>query len=96
MNPAAVSNRNVFRRGGVPCQHCQNTGYQGRTGIHELLVVDEAMRSAILQGQDASALHALAMRSGMHSLYEDGLRKVAAGATSLDELLRVTQDQGET
>jgi len=78
------------------CDRCRGTGYQGRTGIHELLVVDEAMRSAILQGQDASALHALAMRSGMHSLYEDGLRKVAAGATSLDELLRVTQDQGET
>ena len=77
------------------CEHCRGTGYQGRTGIHELLVVDEAMRSAILQGQDASALHTLAMHSGMHSLYEDGLRKVAAGTTSLDELLRVTQDQSE-
>ena len=77
------------------CDHCRGTGYQGRTGIHELLVVDEAMRSAILQGQDASALHTLAMHSGMHSLYEDGLRKVAAGTTSLDELLRVTQDQSE-
>jgi general secretion pathway protein E len=74
---------------------CRGTGYQGRTGIHELLVVDEALRSAILQGQDASSLHALAMHAGMHSLYEDGLRKVAAGVTSLDELLRVTQDQGE-
>ena len=45
---------------------------------------------------DASALHAIATRAGMHSLYEDGLRKVAAGVTSLDEVLRVTQDQGET
>ncbi|MBS0415725.1 MAG: type II secretion system ATPase GspE [Proteobacteria bacterium] len=77
------------------CEHCRGTGYQGRTGIHELLVVDEALRSAILQGQDASSLHTLAMHAGMHSLYEDGLRKVAAGVTSLDELLRVTQDQGE-
>ncbi|MBP6705758.1 MAG: Flp pilus assembly complex ATPase component TadA, partial [Achromobacter sp.] len=77
------------------CEHCRGTGYQGRTGIHELLVVDEAMRSAILQGLDASALHAIATRAGMHSLYEDGLRKVAAGVTSLDELLRVTQDQGD-
>ncbi len=77
------------------CEHCRGTGYQGRTGIHELLVVDEALRSAILQGQDASALHALAMKAGMHSLYEDGLRKVAAGTTSLDELMRVTQDQGD-
>ena len=78
------------------CDHCRGTGYQGRTGIHELLVVDEAMRSAILQGQDASALQALAVRSGMDTLYDDGLRKVAAGHTSLDELLRVTQDQGDS
>ena len=77
------------------CQHCRGTGYQGRTGIHELLVVDEAMRSAILQGHDASALQHLAVRSGMYTLYDDGLRKVAAGVTSLDELLRVTQDQGD-
>jgi general secretion pathway protein E len=75
------------------CEHCRGTGYQGRTGIHELLVVDEAMRSAILQGHDASALQQLATRSGMLTLYEDGLRKVAAGVTSLDEVLRVTQDE---
>ena len=77
------------------CDHCRGTGYQGRTAIHELLVVDETLRSAILQGQDASALQALAVRAGMYTLYDDGLRKVAAGTTSLDELLRVTQDQGE-
>ncbi len=77
------------------CEHCRGTGYQGRSAIHELLVVDETLRSAILQGQDASALQALAVQAGMHTLYDDGLRKVAAGVTSLDELLRVTQDQGE-
>ncbi|MDR2153675.1 MAG: type II secretion system ATPase GspE [Burkholderiaceae bacterium] len=77
------------------CDHCRGTGYQGRTGIHELLVIDEAMRSAILQGHDASALHGLAVKSGMYTLYDDGLRKVAAGVTSLDEVLRVTQDQGD-
>ncbi|RRD57214.1 type II secretion system protein GspE [Comamonadaceae bacterium OH2545_COT-014] len=77
------------------CPHCRGTGYQGRCGIHELLVVDEAMRSAILQGHDASALQALAVKGGMYTLYDDGLRKVAAGVTSLDEVLRVTQDQGD-
>ncbi len=77
------------------CERCRGTGYQGRTGIHELLVVDEALRSAILQGQDASALQHLAIKAGMYTLYEDGLRKVAAGVTSLDELLRVTQDQSD-
>ena len=77
------------------CDHCRGTGYQGRTGIHELLVVDEAMRSAILQGMDASALQSIATKAGMYTLYDDGLRKVAAGVTSLDEVLRATQDQGD-
>ena len=90
-----------FLSGGAPvyeargCDHCRGTGYQGRTAIHELLVVDEAMRSAILQGLDASALQSIAVKAGMYTLYDDGLRKVAAGVTSLDEVLRATQDQGE-
>jgi general secretion pathway protein E len=77
------------------CSQCRNLGYQGRTGIHELFMVDEAMRSAILRGDDASALQQLAVRQGMYTLYDDGLRKVAAGLTSLDEVLRVTQDQSD-
>jgi general secretion pathway protein E len=74
------------------CAHCRDTGYLGRTGIHELLVLDEGMRRAIIDGKDASELHAKAVRGGMLTLYEDGLRKVAAGTTCLEELLRVTQD----
>ncbi len=77
------------------CDHCRGTGYQGRTGIHELLVVDEDMRSGILRGLDASALQQLAIKAGMYTLYDDGLRKVASGVTSLDEVLRVTQDQSD-
>lgn len=77
------------------CQHCRDTGYQGRTGIHELLVLDEAMRRAIIEGGDASQLHSLATKTGMLTLYEDGLRKVASGVTSLEELLRVTQDHDD-
>ncbi|MBP8018535.1 MAG: type II secretion system ATPase GspE [Hylemonella sp.] len=77
------------------CEHCRHTGYQGRSGIHELMVLDEPMRRAIVAGEDASRLNALAAKSGMLSLYQDGLRKVAAGVTSLDELLRVTQDQND-
>ena len=77
------------------CQHCRDTGYQGRTGIHELLVLDEAMRRAIIEGGDASQLHSLATKTGMLTLYEDGLRKVASGVTCLEELLRVTQDHDD-
>lgn len=79
----------------VGCSHCGGTGYKGRTSIHELLVLDEHLRAAVLQGCDANALHNLSIQSGMLTLYEDGLRKVAAGITSLEELLRVTQDQAD-
>ncbi|MGP1516344.1 MAG: type II secretion system ATPase GspE [Ottowia sp.] len=79
----------------VGCERCRGTGYKGRTGIHELLVVDDALRAAILQGKDAASLQTLAVQRGMFTLYDDGLRKVAAGQTSLDEVLRVTQDSQE-
>lgn len=77
------------------CEHCRQSGYRGRTGIHELLVLDEPMRKAIIEGWDANALNALAAKGGMISLHEDGLRKVAAGHTCLEELARVTQDHGD-
>jgi general secretion pathway protein E len=85
--------RAIYRARG--CEHCRDSGYLGRTGIHELLLLDEPLRKAILDGKDQSELHALAASAGMLTLYEDGLRKVAAGVTSLEELLRVTQDSGD-
>lgn len=77
----------------VGCEHCRGLGYKGRTGIHELLVLDDPIRQAIIDGKDAKYLDHLAVQQGMHSLYTDGLKKVAAGVTTLDEILRVTQDQ---
>ena len=71
------------------CEHCKHTGYRGRTAIHELFVMDDCARQAILNGVDAAALQNLAVTAGMSTLYEDGLQKVAAGLTSLEELLRV-------
>ncbi len=77
----------------VGCDACKDTGYRGRTGIHELFVLDSAMHEAIISGADATALHSLARQSGMHTLYEDGLRKVSRGITSMEEVMRVTLDQ---
>jgi general secretion pathway protein E len=74
------------------CEHCAHTGYHGRTAIHELLVLDPNLHAAILKGADANELHRIARDNGMLTLYEDGLRKVASGETSLEEVLRVTQD----
>ena len=77
----------------VGCNLCRHTGYKGRTGIHELFVLDEPMRNAINAGKDSNELFGLATKAGMLSLHDDGLRKVGAGMTTLDEVARVTQDQ---
>ncbi|MFV8818310.1 GspE/PulE family protein [Haliea sp. E17] len=83
----------VYRAEG--CEHCMHTGYRGRTSIHELFALDETMQRVVMGGADAGVLHGAARRQGMITLFEDGLRKVAAGQTSLEEVLRVTQDQSE-
>lgn len=79
----------------VGCDHCMHTGYSGRTSIHELFPLDDEMHRVIMMGADATTLHAAARRQGMYTLYEDGLRKVAKGLTSMEEVLRVTQDQSD-
>ncbi len=78
------------------CAECLHTGYTGRTAIHELFCLDEAIHRVIMSGADATLLHAAARRQGMITLYEDGLRKVVRGETSLEEVMRVTQDQSES
>ncbi len=83
----------IYRAAG--CDACKQSGYRGRTAIHELFTLDGEMHRAILAGADARDLHELARKRGMYTLYEDGLRKVVNGETSLEELLRVTQDQNE-
>ena len=77
------------------CDHCGHTGYVGRTSIHELFLLDEEMHRVIMEGADATVLHATARRQGMITLYEDGLRKVVQGVTSLEEVMRITQDQSQ-
>ncbi len=77
------------------CAQCRGTGYRGRLGIYELLVIDDALRRAIGDGADAGALQALAVQRGMRSLHDDGLRRVAAGLTSYEEVLRATQDASD-
>lgn len=74
------------------CPACQNSGYTGRTGVYEVLVMDDAIRSAVLSRTDAAALHRAAVAAGMRTLFEDGARKVAQGITTPEEIWRVTQD----
>ncbi|MCB1746926.1 MAG: type II secretion system ATPase GspE [Gammaproteobacteria bacterium] len=78
----------LFRAGG--CEACGYSGYRGRTGLFELLVVDDALRQAVHEGAGERALREAARASGMRTLREDGLAKVLAGETSLEEVIRVT------
>jgi general secretion pathway protein E len=75
------------------CDACGD-GYRGRAAIGELLVMDEAQNRLVLGGADAGALRRQALAAGMRSLRDDGLVKAAAGETSLEEVLRVTQADG--
>jgi general secretion pathway protein E len=78
----------VYRAAG--CAACADTGYRGRVAIAELLIFDEDMGRLVIAGADAGALTQAARERGMTDLRQDGVTKVAAGITSLDEVLRVT------
>lgn len=73
------------------CEACKHTGYRGRTGIHELISVDDSLRGAIAAGENEIAL--MARLGGQRvPLLHDGVQKVLAGVTTLDEVLRVTRE----
>ena len=74
---------------GKGCSHCRHTGYKGRTGVFELLIPDEAVRSAILEQRTSQEIRHLSIEStGLVTLFEDGLVKAAAGIVSLEEVFR--------
>jgi general secretion pathway protein E len=75
------------------CAACGQVGYLGRTGIYELLEIDDALRAAIHAREGEQKLRELARAHGFRTLYEDGARWVEAGVTSREELLRITREQ---
>jgi general secretion pathway protein E len=77
---------------GKGCDDCRGTGYRGRTGIYELFRLTEEARSLIVQKAPAGALRRHAVAQGMTSLREDAWTKVGAGLTTVEEILRVTQE----
>lgn len=74
---------------GVGCAHCGGCGRAGRTGIFELLEIDDQVRDAIASGASIVAIRDIGTRHGYQPLFEDGLTKIAAGETTLDEVRRV-------
>jgi len=74
------------------CEKCGNSGYMGRMGLFEIMVLDEALKSLILQTHDSSRIEREAIARGMTTLQEDGIQKAIDGTTTIEEVLRVTQD----
>jgi general secretion pathway protein E len=77
-------------RGGDGCESCRQSGYRGRVGIFELLIVNDAIRQQIQSRSNATAIRDQAVASGMRILRDDGLAKIASGATTPEEVQRVT------
>jgi general secretion pathway protein E len=79
----------LFR--GKGCDKCLNKGYLGRTGIYEFLEIGPDIRAMIVERRDAKSIRTVAMKSGFRPLETDGMKKIARGITTLEEVLRVTQ-----
>jgi general secretion pathway protein E len=93
LTPEAVAragNPTIYRAKG--CDACGGTGYRGRTGIYELLLVDDDIRQLTLKNVDSSTIKRTGVQKGMLTLLDDGARKVLAGETTLAEVLSVTQE----
>lgn len=72
-----------------PCKNCGGTGFRGRSGVYELLILNETIKNLIRDNPSVGAIREEAVRTGMKYLQEDGLRQVVAGNTSIQEILRV-------
>lgn len=87
MHGIALDNMTI----GKGCDRCRNTGYSGRLGLYELLVLDDTLRDKVAGNPNVSEFRRICVERGMVSLREDGFRKAAAGLTTVDEVLRVTE-----
>jgi len=89
-NKSGQSNPTLYK--GLGCKECFQTGYLGRTGIFELLVIDDDIKELISRRAGSHIIKQAAVEKGMKTLREDGIEKVLAGRTTLEEVYRVTQD----
>jgi general secretion pathway protein E len=85
--PNPLSEVRLFR--GRGCSLCQGTGFRGRFGVFEILEINDCIRAMIMERKDAPSIRAAAVKSGMKTLFQDGLAKVFLGETSMEEVSRV-------
>jgi type IV pilus assembly protein PilB len=71
------------------CSRCNNTGYKGRLGLYEVMVMSEAIRRLTVERKSADEISRVAQAEGMRNLREDGIDKVLLGQTSIEEIARV-------
>ncbi len=90
LNLQAPPGKRIIVKEGAGCIRCRNTGYFGRTGIFEILPVDNAIRDLIDRGEDFLKIKDMAIKRGMRTLRQSALRKLAEGVTSFEEVVRVT------
>ncbi len=74
------------------CSQCGGTGYHGRLSIVEVMLMTDPLRQLVMQHADASKINQLALAEGMQSMYQDGIKKVLAGLTTLEEVMRVCEE----
>jgi len=86
--PLEIKWRKTFHYG-KGCEACNNTGYAGRLGIHEVLAIDNDIREAILRKASASEIKKIATRNGMETMLQDGFEKAKAGLTTIEEVIRM-------
>lgn len=90
---SGVKDGRVFLYRGAGCRECKQTGYKGRAGVYELLILDDLVGGMVLSGRSAAEIKkAVREGPGMRTLREDGLLKVLRGDTTLDEVIRVTME----
>jgi type IV pilus assembly protein PilB len=87
LDPERHANLELHR--GRGCDGCRKTGYRGRTGVYELMVMNDRLRALVLAGSSADQIRAAAREDGMRTLRDDGVQKVMEGITTVEELLRV-------
>jgi general secretion pathway protein E/type IV pilus assembly protein PilB len=75
---------------GTGCRACRQSGYRGRTGIHELLINNDVIKDLVVQRVNAGVIRLEALKAGMVTLRQDGWRKVLNGTTTIDEVARTT------
>jgi type IV pilus assembly protein PilB len=86
---AEVCSENLFH--GAGCESCRGSGYSGRLGIYELLVINDAFKDIINKDASVTNMRQAFRQSGMASLFDDGIKKVRQGLTTIEEVLRVTE-----